>query len=422
MLALVVWICCGLMQNGTAPEDLLQRIRRKMAENLSHLPNYTCRENVERFRRAGGSKRYAPLDTMRLEVSYVGGNEIFGWPGADRFEDKPLGDMVTGATATGTFALHSRALFASNAPVFTYVGESTEGGRPVVQFDFQVEREKSDYVIRVARDSWAVVAYHGYFRADRDTLDLLRISIEADEIPAELRVSAAGDSVDYNRVAIGPSEFLLPVSSEMYMTDSNGDEHRNKTRFAACRQYAGESTVSFGEPGPLSAPGAAPVTAKSLTLPPGLELELNLKKPIDPAVAAVGDLLAAAVAKDLKDRNGSVLLHKGTEVTGRLSRMEKHSARFGSYYVVGMYLGIARAPGLRADFSAKLQSIGFDGSTNRFFVPFSDMTARGPSIWNSVNLETTPLHSGESMFLFKDSDGRVPAQTRLLVRTFERPR
>src|ERR1041384_7053548 len=129
MQTLAVWLCCAMMQPGS-PDILLSRIRRGMADHLAQLPNYTCRQTVERSVRYASSRRFHQLDTLRLEVSYVAGKELFGWPGDDKFEDKPLDEMVTGAIGTGNFATHARAVFVRKGPVFTYAGKTTEAGRP----------------------------------------------------------------------------------------------------------------------------------------------------------------------------------------------------------------------------------------------------------------------------------------------------
>src|SRR5260370_29219607 len=59
----------GLARQPLAPEILLlSRIKVRAAENLQRLPNYTCTETIERSRRARKSRRFDPVDTLRLEV------------------------------------------------------------------------------------------------------------------------------------------------------------------------------------------------------------------------------------------------------------------------------------------------------------------------------------------------------------------
>ncbi len=102
----------GLAANTQAQESaeagrnalLLARIRSHMAETLRRQPDYTCVQTVERSQRPARSSRFEVVDTLRLEVALIGGKELFSWPGAGRFEDKELRQIVgRGTTSTGSF-------------------------------------------------------------------------------------------------------------------------------------------------------------------------------------------------------------------------------------------------------------------------------------------------------------------------------
>jgi hypothetical protein len=57
--------------------ELLARIRTRMATNLSRLPNYTCRETIERAIRTHRMPRFETQGILRLEVAYLEGMEMF---------------------------------------------------------------------------------------------------------------------------------------------------------------------------------------------------------------------------------------------------------------------------------------------------------------------------------------------------------
>src|ERR1700730_18633788 len=110
---------------------LLARIKTRAAENLERLPNYTCTQTIERYRRRGKARKFEPLDTLRLEVALVEGKELFSWPGAGKFEEKGIGEIVGGggAIGNGSFALHAKSIFLSRWPTFTYFGETNLNSR-----------------------------------------------------------------------------------------------------------------------------------------------------------------------------------------------------------------------------------------------------------------------------------------------------
>src|SRR5450756_567881 len=113
-------------------------------------------------------QRFELVDMLRLEVALVDDRELFAWPGSKKFGDTELRHMVSGgAIGNGNFALHARAVFMGNGPVFTFRGEDKLEGRRALRFDFKVSLLNSGYRIRV-NDQEAVVAYHGSFWADPD--------------------------------------------------------------------------------------------------------------------------------------------------------------------------------------------------------------------------------------------------------------
>jgi hypothetical protein len=235
-----------------APETLtLARIKRRMSENLERLPNYTCTETIQRSTRRAGARRFQLLDTMRLEVALVEGHELFAWPGAGQFEDREIKDFAPsgGAIGNGNFALHARAVFLGRAPVFQFAGEESLNGRAMLRYDFTVAQTLSGFQVRVGAAA-AVVGYYGSFWADPLTHEVARLEIRADEIPPGLDLKEASDIMDYSRVRIGESDFLLPTASEMTMIDLRGNLNRNRTQFSDCR-------LRGPEPGSLrAAPGA----------------------------------------------------------------------------------------------------------------------------------------------------------------------
>src|SRR3954447_12597047 len=130
----VVWLLWASLSTGAeeaqSQDALFGQVRAKMLANLSRLPNYTCLQTIERKVRHAPSRRYEPVDTVRLEVALVNGKELFSWPGAGNFEDKAISDIVSGgAIGNGTFALHAKSIFQSRSARITYVGEVTKNNR-----------------------------------------------------------------------------------------------------------------------------------------------------------------------------------------------------------------------------------------------------------------------------------------------------
>jgi hypothetical protein len=319
-----------------APEALLlARIKVRAAENLQSLPNYTCLETIERSQRRAAGRRYELSDVIRLEVGYVNRKEVFAWPGSGKFEDTDITEMVQGGTiGNGSFALHVSGIFLSDGASFTHVGERDMGGRKLLQFDYRVPMFRSGFRMRV-KPAMGIVGYHGSFWVDPQSLDLARLEILADEIPPQLPVKSASQSLRYQRVSLGERDFLLPLEGEMILTDLRGNESRNRLSFSKCRQFAGESVLRFDD---VPEDGGAPVTKKEpeqFYLPADLDVELELETPIEGGVTAIGDVLVARVAREVK-RKSVVYVPKGASVLGRVAYLSPLRTARSTGWLVGL--------------------------------------------------------------------------------------
>jgi hypothetical protein len=389
MTGIVMCAMHAAAADGTS--ELLMRIRQRMAENLARLPNYTCRETIERTAAAAGSHHFTLIDRLRLEVAYVSGRELYAWPGAAKFDDRPIEEIVGDAAAigSGSFAMHARVVFTTNAPQFTYDGEEQREGRRIVRFRFQVSLEKSRYAIQTGTKP-VTVPYRGYFEADAATFAPLTLEVEGVDLPAGLKLRSASEIMRYGQARIGDTDFLLPIGSELVMIAATGHESRNRTSFEQCRQYAGESTVRFDV---VDGDSAAGPSAAPIDVPTGVSLEAMLRDRIAYATAARGDPVYAVVSGDVK-RGGHVIVPKGAVVVGRITRVMSYSVRSSVYFTIGVRFHAIEFGARSGEFSAVVDSAGV--GTNYFV--------------------RNGQEAGESFVSVKATLERFDAGTRLLLR------
>jgi hypothetical protein len=372
----------------------LAHIHDHMVDQLRRQPNYTCVETVERSARSAAKKSFQLKDTLRMEVALVDSQEMFAWPGAKKFEATDLSDMVKeGAIGNGNFASFARAIFQTSSAVFNYKG--AEG--TLVRYDYHVSLLGSGYTIRIG-GKHAIVAYRGSIFADPKTLDVHRIDVIAENIPPELGLEAADTHMAYARVKIGEADFLLPAESELTMVDLDGQEHRNHVRLTSCREFTGESVLTFDDAPADSA--AATAKVEEISLPADLVLDLRLDREIDTDIAAVGDQLRARLGGDVKQK-GRVLIAKGATVTGRITRLQKHT----DYTELGLEFGEAESEGVRAHFRGRVDSFPQDW----FLAP--TLTQR--------RIAMPPSPPGESTLILKGGHIRMSRGTPIFWRTVQ---
>lgn len=342
----------------TAGDDaaILERVFSRAEANLSRLPDYICLQRVERFRRESPWEEFRPVDVINVEVGLMGDRELFAWPDSSRFGEEEISEMVRhGAIGNGSFGLFARNLLVSRAADFTFRGEEELDGVVSLRYDFEVPLERSSYAIRVP--PWEErVAYHGSIWVSADSLDVLQIAVIADEIPEALRIVEAHTQLRYSRVPIGGASFLLPRSADLLITGADGDASRNLTSFGSCRQYVGESSISFGgAAGDAEHAAVAEAAATESGLPPRAVLDLDLSKPIDPRRAAVGDPVRALLAKPLRV-GSTVLAPRGATVLGRLIRLDHYAQPIG-HYVIGLEFHTIDLGGRLIRFTATMRHV-----------------------------------------------------------------
>ena len=364
-------------------------------------------ETIERSMRGAKAKRFQLVDALHLEVAVVEGKELFSWPGEQEFKDRDLRELApTGAIANGSFAIHARSVFLSNTPQITYHGEETLDGRAVARYDYSVPQYRSGYQIRIG-DLRGITGYRGSFWNDVETLDVIRLDVEAIEIPPHLPLRGSRETLRYARVAIGESTFLLPKSSEMILEDVMGGQNRNAIVFSRCRQYSGESKLSFAEV-PETEAAPTPV-AEAIALPAGLSIELELTTAIQFPGNAIGDEVQARVRRDVK-RKGEVLVPKGALLKGNVAVLARQQDYRGN---TGLLVAL------------QWREISFDGKVGPFegqleeggAIPISGSSAR--SIYQRPMPRNREVLPHRDVFYVRKDSSQLPRGLLLNWRTLD---
>jgi hypothetical protein len=399
----------------------LARTRQKMAQSLTHLPDFTCVATTQRSVQKPGHSDFKVVDTLRFEITHAGGTELWSWPGASKFEDQPIAAMIrSGTIGQGEFSLHARAVFTDGYANIKFAAAEDLAGRHTLRWDYNVPMFGSGWRIDSEGRS-AIAAARGSFWADADTLEVVRLDLRSEGLPQGFPVSSAINTIDYARVRIGSSSILLPQTAMLYLEHSSGERRRNLTEFSHCRQYSGTSAISFEiEPSPASNRSAEPVKATEISLPAGLRVPIKLKSQIDSAKAIVGDLVEGVIDGDLNDRQ-VLLLPKGSLITGRLRRMEKYSDP-SPYFLVGIEFDDIEFPGHHARFFGSFKSLESDVSGFSWFLSSASSTKTplaggGATYSTNRHTEHLPDVPGVGLFFMQGSAFRLPQGMRMVWQT-----
>lgn len=254
LLLVSVMCVAGQETPSQAEQDrMITAMRDYAADYTAKLPNFICQEVVSQFEAGRKPTKWHQGDTLTSKLIYnnrkeertllaVNNQAVAGYR---RGWQKPL-------TTEGEFGeLMIGILAPETAARITWSGWEDMQGRRVARFDYVIAQEHAILSMSLSDLSKARVASHGSLWADPQTGAVWRITMEADDIPKQVRTKSSATKIEYRDVSIGGKTYLLPVIAEA-MVAFDGKTVRNEMRFEAYRKFEAESTISFGDgaPGP----------------------------------------------------------------------------------------------------------------------------------------------------------------------------
>jgi hypothetical protein len=360
-------------------------------------------------------------DTLEVEVALVDGKELYSWPGADGFEDKPLSEIVGfGMVGTGDFANQARALFVNNVARLDHAGEEVMAGRRTLRYDFRVSLFMSRYSVSDGSNQ-AIAPYAGSIWADADTADLVRFEVRAEDLPPPLNITATVTQVDYVSIPLGDSDFLLPASARLVTSFRSGGENINATAFRNCRAFGAQSELSFDD-ADSGAGVDLSLTLQEFEFPARVSMTVRLDAEINSEDSVVGDRVEATLASAIQ-RNGELLAPKGSVLIGRIRRLERFTDP-KNYFIVGIEFTELRTPNRRARVRTELVHVTpFGGLVEQFGEERKTYQKQGGGLGGD-GLERTTVESystaslpGTGEIYVRASRLRVPAGLRMVWRT-----
>ena len=121
---------------------------------------------------------------------------------------------------------------------------ATLRGRRAYVFAYRVAQINSEWHINYQREQDIVTGYHGLLYIDKATNTVLKITLEAEDIPAAFPVQEARTTLDYDFQKIGDRDFLLPLKAVVRMRHGRYLT-RNEMEFRLYRKFSAEAAITF---------------------------------------------------------------------------------------------------------------------------------------------------------------------------------
>jgi hypothetical protein len=238
---------------------------REYALNYSKtLPDFICTQVTRRFAApapgtkygvaAGNDPSWYALDTLTIKLSYFEQKEDYKLILVNNTATTQDYKTLGGATSTGDFGSMMLEIFQpSTQAKFEWDHWGTLRGRRVLAFSYRVAQYRSQWHINYDRKLDIMPAYRGLVYVDKQTHQIMRITLEAEDIPASFPVKRAETILDYDFQEISGHTFLLPLKATTIMA-ANDYLTKNDEEFRVYRKYSAESDIKFDStdvPAPL---------------------------------------------------------------------------------------------------------------------------------------------------------------------------
>ena len=228
----------------TAEEQaaILDEVRQYALDYSQKLPNFICLELERRYQAPprAGEPEWHEVDTITKRVSYFEQKEEEKVIEHNRTYTTKDMKSLGGSQSFGDFGSMMRQIFEpATAARFEWAGWFELGRQLVMGFDFSVPLERSRYRLEV-EDRGIVTAYRGRVDVDPKTRAILRVKVEAVNIPPHFPLQSATDTLYYQSQTISGLPFLLPSEVEVRMGERDYLS-RNVKEFQAYRKFEVES-------------------------------------------------------------------------------------------------------------------------------------------------------------------------------------
>ncbi|HEY6339702.1 MAG TPA: VWA domain-containing protein [Candidatus Sulfotelmatobacter sp.] len=232
------------------PDELQSMIAEARSRAIGYaaaLPNFICVEVTDRSVDAGGNGKWRRRDTIAERVRYHDNAESRT---TLEINGKRVGTGRSGLKGTlsqGEFGGVLNAVFQPSSKTdFQWKEIDALGGGTVQVLSYRIAHENSTWGLAGANNWKVYPTFHGLVYIDSATKGVRRITLEADDLPRDFSIHAASIVVDYDYLAIGTHDYLMPVRGTVSMRQGKREAVLNEMEFRNYRRYGSKVSIRYG--------------------------------------------------------------------------------------------------------------------------------------------------------------------------------
>lgn len=229
---------------------VIEQAREYALSYTKHLPDFICTQVTRRYVDPNGLEFWQQADVITARLTYFEQHEEYKVVLVNNRVTEASMDSLGGATSTGEFGSMLRELFEPETQTeFQWERWATLRGRRAHVFSYQVAQPRSHWHVNYQKRIEIVPGYRGLVYVDRDTLSVLRITLEA-LLPPSFPLQQAASTLDYDFAEISGGLYMLPLKAVVRMREGRL-LLKNEVEFRLYRKFTAEATITFETPEPL---------------------------------------------------------------------------------------------------------------------------------------------------------------------------
>jgi VWFA-related protein len=229
-------------------EAMLAGARQHANDYKRMLPNFVCLMTTRRLINPSPRGAWKLKDTYSNLLGYVDGREktvLLEINGVHAGNDESIPD---GASVTGEFGELLGMPFSEKVQTSgTWQAAAEIAGTSTQIFQFDVKRKNSEFQVVAQQHQSILAAYRALLYVDSNTFAVRRISVEAQDLPADFPVQESRVTVDYDYVSLSGQDYLLPSHATLLVKQRGKPTRRNEIRFQDYRRYGAQSSLTINK-------------------------------------------------------------------------------------------------------------------------------------------------------------------------------
>jgi len=232
-------------------KKIVEEARQYALNYVKRLPDFICNQVTRRYIDPSGLEFWQLDDVIMARLTYFEQKEDYKVVLVNNRMTDVSYDRLGGSTSTGEFGSMLKEVFEPETQAdFRWERWATLRGRRMHVFAYRVLKSRSKWHVIWERREDIVPGYTGLVYVDRDNFVVMRISLEAQDIPADFPIQQAGTTLDYDFAEIGGQQYILPLRAVMRMR-SGKFLSKNEVEFRMYRKFGAEAIIKFETPEPL---------------------------------------------------------------------------------------------------------------------------------------------------------------------------